>query len=266
MTKTKVVLTLSALMAVPAYAQFGGIVSDPGAYVRMSYELSQLVQEYQAIMQVYQMSMQTYANLDRAAHNITNKTVWMPGTTDWSFPSAANTYGSSGPWVQAANTGAGSVPGYTMATIPATSYGSVMSNLSTVRQGQVGSHYASMELYDAAIINALTQSGKIRAQSGRTDAAIANFARDSSSLNPEMNTQVGVLNQISAGAVIQAQQQQNTNQMLTTMMDQQAVAAKLQRDAIAQSFNDDVAQQISAPANRDAVWNGTTAAHYARLP
>ena len=267
--KTAVMATAAVHVAVasPGSAQFGvSIVSDPGAYTRMATELQQAIREYQAIMTLYQLSQQAYANMERAARNITTKEAWIPASISWTFPTTSNTYGTTGDWMVTANTGAGAQTGYVKATVALGNYGPVWGSLTAAQQDRLGRSYGSIEISDAAAQNALHQVGMIRGNSGATERAIARLAADASSNDPALNTEVGVLNQVSASGVIAARQQQNTNQLLAAMVDQQTAQSKMQRDAIAEAIAADVAARQNAAQNTAAIWGGTTAARMVRLP
>jgi hypothetical protein len=256
-----------SVLSIPAVAQFGlTVVTDPGAYARMAIALQQAISEYQAIITLYQLSQQAYANMVRAATNISSKNIWIPPATSWSYPSAANTYGTTAGWTQAINTGSGATSGYGAAAIALQNYGPVWGSLSSAQQSQLGRHFGSVELTDAAAINAMNQVGTIRGNAAATDAAISRLASDSASNDPALNTQVGVLNQVSAAGVITARQQQGTNELLTAIVDQQTVQAKLTHDALAEGISANVAAQQASQQNTSAIWGGTTQAHAARLP
>jgi hypothetical protein len=123
-----------------------------------------------------------------------------------------------------------------------------------------------VELTDAVATNALKQVGMIRSNAAATDAAITRLAADSGSNDPSLNTEVGVLNQVSAAGVLNARQQQSTNQLLSSIVDQQTVQAKMAHDAMADGIVISVAAQQAAQQNKTAIWGGTTQAHGARLP
>ena len=268
--KNKNVLVAAAaigVFALPAAAQFGfSVVSDPGAYARMASELEQAIRQYEAIMTLYQLSQQAYANMLRAATNITTKNAWMPPATTWTFPTATNTYGTTGDWTHTINTGTGTQSAWDSSTVSLRDYSPMWNSLSAGQQTQFARRYGSVELTDAAARNALNQVGLVRGNAAATDLAISRLAFDSSSNNPELNTEVGVLNQVSAAGVINARQQQNTNELLAAIVDQQTVQSKMAHDAMVDGIAISVAAQQHAAQNREAIWGGTTQAHAARLP
>ncbi|HXJ43165.1 MAG TPA: hypothetical protein VNH18_28050 [Bryobacteraceae bacterium] len=258
---------VAGVIAVPAVAQFGfSIVSDPGAYARMATELQQAIREYEALVTLYQLSQQAYSNMVRAAQNITTKNVWMPPVTSWTYPSASNTYGTTAGWTRAINSGGDAGSGYNSATVSLQNYSRVWPSLSAAQQDQLGRRYGSVELTDAAAINAMNQVGRIRDSAAGTDVAIGRLAADAASNAQELNTEVGVLNQVSAAGVINARQQQSTNELLATMVDQQTVQAKMTHDALAEGISLSVAAKQAAEQNTTAIWGGTTQALRVRLP
>jgi hypothetical protein len=251
----------------PATAQIGvSVVSDPGAYTRMATDLQQAIKQYQAIITLYQLTQQAYANMVRAATNITTKNVWIPPSTSWTYPSATNTYGTTAGWTQAINTGTGAGPAWNAAAVSLQNYSPMWAALSSGQQSQFGRRYGSVELTDAVASNALNQVGMIRRNSAETEAAITRLATDSGSNDPNLNTEVGVLNQVSAAGVISARQHQSTNQLLASIVDQQTVQSKMAHDAMADGISISVAAQQAAQQNTTAIWGGTTQAHGARLP
>src|SRR5262245_47709553 len=109
-----------------ARAQFGfGItVFDPSVYAEAITEVSKLVQQYNQLVQTYQMITNQY-----------NQMLWMaktlPGSlarfraipTPWFLTSATNTYGTTGGWISAINTGANVPGGYRSAIEALLPYG-----------------------------------------------------------------------------------------------------------------------------------------------
>jgi hypothetical protein len=260
-------VTALGILALPAAAQFGfTVVSDPGQYSRMATELQQAIRQYQAIITLYQLSQQAYANMVRASTNITTKNFWMPPATAWTYPMATSTYGTTAGWTQAINTGASSGAAWNSATVPLQTYNPIWGSLSVGQQTQFGRRYGSVELTDASASNAMNQVGIVRGNAAATDVAIRKLEADSGSNDLGLNTEVGVLNQVSAAGVINARQQQSTNQLLASIVDQQTVQSKMAHDAMADGIVISVAAQQSAQQNTSAIWGGTTQAHEARLP
>lgn len=255
-------------IAAPVGAQFGlpSIVFDPTASSHLIEQIGQMEQEYAAVMNVYRTAENTYNQIIQNARMITNKQRWESLISPWVYPTATNTYGTTGGWISAMNSGAGALTGYRGATVPLGDYSSVWGSMNSAQQAQAGQHYATAELADGVAVNALNTTGTVRSNASATNSAIAALQSDSLSDDPNLNTEVGVLNKVNAANLISAQTQQDTNKLLAALVDQQTVQQKAMRDAWAESINATVAAQQMAQQNTAAVWNGTTQAHSARLP
>ena len=121
-----------AFGATVARAQFGlGItVFDPSVYAEAVAEVSHLIQQYNQLVQTYQMITNQY-----------NQMVWMAKTlpanlanfrairTPWFLSSATNTYGLTGGWIAAINSGSNVLGGYQSATDPLQAYGAALGNV-----------------------------------------------------------------------------------------------------------------------------------------
>src|SRR5215469_16244565 len=109
---------------------FGITVYDPSVYFEALTEVDKLIQQYNQLVETYQMITNQY-----------NQMLWMakevPGdlarfraiSTPWFLSSATNTYGTTGGWISAINTGANVQGGYQSATEPLQAYGSALSNV-----------------------------------------------------------------------------------------------------------------------------------------
>lgn len=257
-----------AILSAPLLAQFGlsTIVFDPTASSHLVEEIRQMEQEYAAVMNVYRTAENTYNQIIQNAKMITNKQRWESLISPWSYPTSTNTYGTTSGWTSAMNSGVGALPGYQQATVPLGNYASVWNSMSSAQQAQAGHHYGTIELADGVTVNALSTTGTVRSNASSTNSAIAALQSDSLSDDPNLNTEVGVLNKVNAANLISVQTEQDTNKLLAAMVDQTTVQQKAMRDAWAESVNANVAAQQMAQQNTAAVWSGTTQAHSARLP
>ena len=252
--KTGSITILCLLVAtVAGLAQFGGVVTDPGAYARMATELDQLRQEYSQIQNIY-----SQAKL--AAQNVTNKDSWMPTQSTWQQQQYANTYGNTSGWSEAVNTGSGAPAGYSAVTVPLQPYGSVLSTYDPGSQAALRSQYGLAEIRNGAVATALAQTGSVYAASSQNQAAIAQLAAASRSNAQGMNTQAAILNQVSAAGVVQANQQVQQTQLLAADVNLRAAqVAAANAEAIA-NINDRVAFRSTYQRLADSRTMGTSAA------
>ena len=130
------VLAASAL-AIPANAQYGGIVLDP---VQSAHAVQQLVQG----SELYTTTIKTLTNV-MLTYNLAHRMATAPSSYYTAFSNMgvqmwtqvtrpANTYGNSLPWMNAATTGNGAAAAYQSASVPRTGQISGYSALNS--QGQ----------------------------------------------------------------------------------------------------------------------------------
>jgi hypothetical protein len=79
--------------------------------------------------------------------------------------------------------------------------------------------------------------GQVRGAAGQTELAIQHLEDDSLSSDPNLNTEIAVLNKINAAHVISLRAQENTNQLVAALTEEELVQAKRQRDAEARAVN-----------------------------
>src|SRR5215469_8550931 len=209
-----------AVLAAPVLAQFGlsTIVFDPTASSHLVEEIRQMEQEYAAVLNVYRTAENTYNQIIQNAKMITNKQRWESLISPWSYPTSTNTYGTTSGWTSAMNSGVDALPGYQQATVPLGNYASVWNSMSSGQQTQAGHHFGTIELADGVAVNSLNTTGTVRSNASSMNSAIAALQSDSLSDDPNLNTEVGVLNKVNAANLISAQTQQDTNKLLAAMV------------------------------------------------
>ena len=183
--------------ATVAKAQFGlGItVYDPSVYLEAVTEVEKLVQQYNQLVETYEMITSQY-----------NQMLWMakevPGDlsrfravpTPWFLSSATNTYGTTGGWISAINTGANVPEGYQSAIDPLQVYGAALSNVPADQVGPLEKHYATVELADGANEDGIETIGTLRSNAPQVENAIQNLEDASLDSDPNYNTEIAVLN------------------------------------------------------------------------
>jgi hypothetical protein len=247
------VLLLVALGVGTASAQFGGIVYDPTNYANAVLRYNQLIQQLAQLRQTYQQILNQYNLALRMAQNLQN----MPARyeaqfSEWRNVVAQNTFGNTGNWVNGMNTGIlDSVnSGYQQSTIPLLPYdGQVLSAMTPAEQNRVESQYASVELADGANVTAMATIGAIRANAQSIQNQINNLEQDSLSDDPDLNTEVSVLNKINATNVLTLRTAQDSNKLLLSLLEQNVIAAKQQREATVNSINTDISRRASVAGN-----------------
>ena len=118
---------------------------------------------------------------------------------------------------------------------------------------RVKSQYASVELADGINTTALAAIGSIRANTQTLENQLNNLEQDSLSGDPNLNTEVSVLNKINATNVLTLRSIQDSNKLLASLLEQQTVAAKQQREMTTNAINADISRRASLLGNMNQV-------------
>src|SRR5205807_4717563 len=109
-------------------------------------------------------------------------------------------------------------------------------------------HYDRLQLTDAAIVHALAAIGSLRSQEPSVETSMRNLEEDAYAGDPDMNTQVAVLNKINATNVTSARLAKDTNNLLISLLEQQILEATDRRDAAVQAVDAHIAFLNEAPS------------------
>lgn len=253
--KILVVLLVACLCVGTASAQFGGVVYDPTnyhnailRYQQLQQHLAQLQKTYRQIVTAYNLALQMSRNI----HNMPAR--YRAQFSKWRNVSAANTYGNTSGWLAGVNADLNTVNGYLRATTQLGLYNqSAMANMRDHEQERVKSEYASVELADGANMNALSTIGAIRGNAAALESRINNLEEDSLSDDSVLNSEVAVLNKINATNVLTLRSIQDSNKLLASLLEQQTIAAKQQREMTTNAINTEISRQASLSANLNQV-------------
>jgi hypothetical protein len=254
--KKRILVSLLALglVVASASAQLGsGVVFDPTnyqnallRYYQLQQHLIQLQQTYATVLAHYNLAMQM-------ARNIQN----MPARyralfSQWRNVSSLNTFGNTASWVSGINSGVFPTvnTGYLRSTTQLAPYSSYeLSGMDALELARVQSQYASIQLSDGANQNAMATIGSIRGNAQNIETQIGNLEQDSFSDDPDLNSEVSVLNKINASGVLTLRSVQDSNKLLASLLEQQTILAKQQREATTNAINTDIARQENMAGN-----------------
>lgn len=248
--KILVVALLLGLVVGTASAQFGGIVYDPTNYANAVLRYNQLIQQLAQLRQTYQQIVNQYNLALRMSQNLRN----MPARyqalfSRWRNGSALDTYGNTGAWITAVNTRAAG-DGYQLATTRLVPYGQgYLSSMDPDELSRIKSQYASVELADGANVTAIDTIGAIRESALDIQNQMANLENDSFSNDPNLNTEVSVLNKINAANMLTLRSTQDSNKLLASLLEVQTIAAKQQREVTTNAINADIRRQATLAGN-----------------
>jgi len=232
---------------------FGGIVYDPTNYHNALLRYFQLQQQLIQLRNSYTQLVSQYNLAVRMARNLQNMPArYRAQFSQWRNTLAQDTYGNTAGWVSGANSGLTSVvsSGYRQATTPLLPYNSdQLSGMTADELSRVKSQYATVELSDGANTTALATIGSIRGNAQTIETRIGNLEQDSLSGDATLNTEVAVLNKINAAGVLTLRTVQDSNKLLASLLEQQTILAKQQREATANTINADIQRRASLAGN-----------------
>lgn len=242
-----------AIAPTKANAQLGvSIVYDPTNYANALLRYAQLIQQlnqlratYDQIVNQYNLALQMSRNLPNMAARYA--TTWAP----WRNAGAQDIYGNTTTWVNGVDSGAlpTVVNGYEQATNTLLPYTPALLAAMPANQVQrVQSDAATIQLADGAAENAMEMIGAIRANALNTTNTISNIQNDSLSNDPNLNTEVSVLNKVNATNVLSLQNAQDTNKLLVSLLEQQTILSKQARDSATNINNADISRRLNSVA------------------
>jgi hypothetical protein len=255
--KVLLCLLVLGLCVGTASAQFGGIVYDPTnyhnallRYFQLQQHLLQLQKTYTQVVSAYNLALQMSRNL----HNMPAR--YRAQFSQWRNVTALNSYGNTAGWINGANSGQPQavLAGYRQATTQLSAYDpNTLSGMTGDELARVKSQYASVELADGVNTNALLTIGSIRGNALTLETQINNLEQDSLSDDSGLNGEVQVLNKISAANVLTLRSIQDSNKLLASLLEQQTVVAKQQRELTTNAINADISRRASLAGNMTQV-------------
>jgi hypothetical protein len=254
--KKKVLIALLALAlgVGTASAQLGsGIVYDPTnyhnallRYYQLQQHLAQLQKSYAKITSQLELATQ----MARFVQNMPTR--YRAVFSQWRNVTSLNTFGNTGSWISGVNSGLlpNITTGYQKSTTQLLPYSADhLSGMDASQLERVQSQYASVQLVDGANVNAMATIGSIRGSAQDIQTQIGNLEQDSFSGDSSLNSEVSVLNKINAAGVLTLRTLQDSNKLLASLLEQQTIIAKQQRDATTSAINADISRQASLAGN-----------------
>jgi hypothetical protein len=247
-----IVLLIATLCIGTASAQLGsGIVYDPTnysnallRYQQLQQHLLQLQKTYTQVVTAYNLALQMSRNL----HNMPAR--YRAQFSNWRNVTATNTYGNTSGWLGSVNADLNTINGYLRATTQLGMYNqNGLAGMPDYELARVKSQYASVELADGANMNALSTIGAIRGNAAALEARMNNLEQDSLSDDEHLNSEVAVLNKINATNVLTLRSVQDSNKLLASLLEQQTIAAKQQREMTTNAINAEISRQTSLSTN-----------------
>lgn len=263
---TGTVLLLSAL---PARAIFGiGMpVFDSAAFIEMLTQTSHAVTQINQLVQTYNRITQQYNHMVYQAKYIANLYRYHAPATIWRGLSGTDTYGKTGKWISAVNSGLDTLGGWEQATTRTVAYPGGLASIPAAQRERRKTDFAAIELQDGTAVSAMDTIGRIRMNGPRIESVLAILQDDTLSTSPDMHTEAAQLNKSNAIALIQTKALNDQNKLLVTNAEISLIRMKQEREAAAYALANDVAFRTEGKnamaAQHD---NASTAMMTFRLP
>src|ERR1700676_2991142 len=245
-----VALLVMVLVVGTASAQFGGVVYDPTNYSNAVLRYQQLQKHFLQLQQTYAKVLAHYNLAMQMARSIQNMPArYRAQFSQWRKGFALNTYGNTLAWITDVNTGDIGT-GYQQATTRLVPYNAThLSSMDPSELSRVKSQYASVELADGATQAAMATIGSIRGNALSLQTQMPNLENDSFSNDPNLNSEVSVLNKINAAHMLTLRSVQDSNKLLASLLEVQTVLSKQQREATTNTINADIERRASLATN-----------------
>jgi hypothetical protein len=213
-------------------------VFDASVFAQALLEVSKLTAQYNELVETYQMITNQYNQMLWMAKELPDNLAHFRAIqTPWFLSAATNTYGTTGGWIGAINTGSNVPFGYQSATEQLMPYGAALAFVPADQLDRLEKHYATIELTDGANEDGMETIGTLRTNAPEVESAIQYLENDSLDSDPDFNTEIAVLEKINAANVIALRNGQDTNKLLTALAEQQLIDAKRKRDAEVKAIN-----------------------------
>lgn len=239
-----IALVVTGLCLGTASAQL--VVYDPTNYANALLRYVELQQQLLELTDSFALALEMAKNIpNMPARYRALFSLWRNGV-------ALDTYGNTATWVNGVNTGQAPAvdAGYQQATTQLLPYdAAALAAMTPDELARVESQYASVELSDGANETAMATIGAIRNNATNLETQVGNLEQDSLSEDADLNTEVSVLNKINNAGVLALRSVQDTNKLLTSLLELQTVAAKQQRESTANAINADILRRANLAGN-----------------
>ncbi len=222
----------------PARAQFGfSIVSDPTQEAHSLRQLLNDIQKLQRMDAQIQQATAQYNQMVMSAKYFSLKRQWAGFGNQIVRNWAPNSYGATPLWNAAVLFGP-NAPQAWQNVIVAMHHNPYMGGMMPGSNRQYA-YAATVDTFDGAGPTALQTLGNARSQQTQMARSIANLQASAMDGSGATNSEVEQLNLLTSGTVQSLQMQQTANNVMTSLLEQQTISNKIQRDALADHLNYD---------------------------
>lgn len=222
-------LLFASLTILPLHAQWA--VVDSGAIAEITTVASEVSSELTQLQQTYSLAQQ----MATSAHGMWRfqgpQNIWQ----DFQYP---DQYGTLSGWITGVNSGNASA--IQNAFAQNTSLAGADQSLTTLNSTLAMSRkalYSTREIMDGNVMAALGAIGQIHASAAQYQNAISQLQSDDENDDPDLQSELAVEQRTSNAAVLSLEAQQDTNQLLSALLQQQLGQNLANRSIIADDAN-----------------------------
>ena len=201
-------------------------------------QITQAITTYNEIVKQYNLALQ----MSKAVQNMSAR--YKAAFSLLQRLQAISTFGTTGPWNACANNGVAVAGCYGQASDRFLQYTTqFLSSMTPDALERAQKRYDTVALQDGGNQVGLATVGLVRAHAPLISQQIAHLESDSFSGDPNLNSEVAVLNKINAATLLLLQSQQEEKQLLMSLLEEQTISSKINRDAAADGINGQIVQQ-----------------------
>lgn len=177
--------------------------------------------------------------------------------TNWMRSTAADRYGTSGPWISAVNgdtVGSSAVSAYGRAAAPVPDWSAALPTLPQEIRDSVLREHATLELADAASVRSMAVLGegrRLAPQRRQANSQLEQAVLDSSAPSQALPALLG---KVSVAQVRQIREVEQTNQLLDALLEAELADRKRNRDRLARSMRAAAEYRAMADSQPVPLW------------
>jgi len=234
-TRYRLLLILLACPALPSHAQWA--VVDIDAIAGITHQVQQGAQQIQQLQQQYNQMKAMAVQAKGLFHYRGPQNIFQAISYADQYATLAD-WAAGGASGDLASVQAGYQKNTTLANIDTS-----LAKLNTSVARSRSSLYATQTIMDGNNMAAMQAVGQIRAASAQYKNAISALEDDSEDDDDEVQSQLAVSQRTANASVLGLRAQQDTNNLLSLMLNQQLTQTKMSRDTIADGTNRALADQ-----------------------
>lgn len=180
-------------------------------------------------------------------------------STAWALNALVSAFATASPVVGALNVGDPTGAAYRQVVDPLDTPTDVLPEMPSSLQRRFADDYATIQLADSVAALGIDQSGAARRASSPLLQVLQSMQADAFTTDDTFQTQTALLNKINSASVVGLQEGEQTNQFLSSVLEELLVDSKRQRDTEAKVMNAGINQWRYGAAYSQDLFSRTAA-------